>query len=233
MIWIEGLCKTYNGRNSRGQGSHGPVRALDGINLSVDPGEFVAIVGSSGSGKSTLMNLLGLLDRPDKGTYYLQNRDMFSLPDTKLSKVRRKEIGFIFQSFNLIPRLTALENVMLPQVFAGIPRKKREELAMDALARVGLSDRISHLPSQLSGGQMQRVAIARALVGRPKLILADEPTGNLDEASTAQILSLLQSLHRSGATILLITHDKDVAAYAGRTIRIHAGRIIGDTGQSK
>ncbi len=229
MIWVEGLCKTYYGR--KGLGSHGPVKALDNVSLTVEPGEFVAIVGSSGSGKSTLMNLLGLLDRPDKGTYYFHNRDMFSLSDTKLSKVRRKEIGFIFQSFNLIPRLTALENVMLPQVFAGVPKKQREEMALEALARVGLSDRVSHLPSQMSGGQMQRVAIARALVGRPKLILADEPTGNLDEASTAQILSLLQSLNRSGATILLITHDKEVAAYAGRTIRIHAGRIIGDTGR--
>ena len=218
MICISNLSKTYKTKS-------GEIHALSDINLHVARGEFVAIIGTSGSGKSTLMNMLGCLDRPDKGSYLLDGNDVLSLSRKELAAIRNRHIGFIFQGFNLLEKMSALENVELPLSFAGIPRKERREIATLALSRVGLSERLRHKPSELSGGQQQRVAIARAITQSPSVILADEPTGNLDRDSGEQILAVLSELHSNGATIVLITHDSDVAKRADRIVEISDGRI--------
>lgn len=221
LIEIRDIYKIYNpGENE--------VRALDGIDLTVEHGEFLAIVGQSGSGKSTLMNMLGLLDIPTSGTYTLDGVDVANMTDDELSEIRNKEIGFIFQGFNLIPSLTAVENVELPLVYRGMKKDERNKLALEALERVGLSHRLDHLPKQMSGGQQQRVAIARAVAARPPIILADEPTGNLDSHSGVEVMKILHELHEEGRTVILITHDNDIANEAQRIIRIQDGQIISD-----
>ena len=221
LIEIRDIYKIYNpGENE--------VRALDGINLTVEHGEFLAVVGQSGSGKSTLMNMLGLLDIPTSGTYTLDGVDVKDMTDDELSEIRNKEIGFIFQGFNLIPSLTAVENVELPLVYRGMKKDQRNKLALEALERVGLSHRLDHLPKQMSGGQQQRVAIARAVAARPPIILADEPTGNLDSHSGIEVMKILHELHQEGRTIILITHDNDIANEAERVIKISDGQIVAD-----
>ena len=221
LIEIKDIYKIYNpGENE--------VRALDGISLNVEHGEFLAIVGQSGSGKSTLMNMLGLLDIPTSGTYSLVGVDVANMTDDELSEIRNKEIGFIFQGFNLIPSLTAVENVELPLVYRGMKKEERNKLALEALDRVGLSHRLDHLPKQMSGGQQQRVAIARAVAARPPIILADEPTGNLDSHSGVEVMKILHELHEEGRTVILITHDNDIANEAERVIRIQDGQIVAD-----
>ena len=204
------------------------VRALQGVTLDVDRGEYLAIMGASGSGKSTLMNIIGCLDAPTKGKYYLDGLDVAMLDDRQVAMARNKKIGFVFQSFNLIARTSALENVELPMAYAGVPARERKQRAMAALERVGLADRVSHIPTELSGGQQQRTAIARALTTNPAMLLADEPTGALDTQSTKEILDLFDELHHQGRTIVLITHEADVAARANRTIRLSDGKIISD-----
>lgn len=221
LVEVKDLYKIYNpGENE--------VRALDGINLTVEKGEFLAIVGQSGSGKSTFMNMIGLLDIPTSGTYLLDGIDVSSMTDDELSEIRNKQIGFIFQGFNLISNLSAIENVELPLVYRGMKKEERHKLAIDALERVGLSHRLSHLPKQMSGGQQQRVAIARAVAARPPIILADEPTGNLDSHSGVEVMKILHELHKEGRTIILITHDNEIAKEAQRVIRIQDGQIIAD-----
>ncbi len=221
LIEIKDMYKIYNpGENE--------VRAIDGVNLTIEHGEFVAIIGQSGSGKSTLMNMLGLLDVPTSGTYLLDNQDVDGLSDDELSEIRNKEIGFIFQGFNLVTSLTAVENVELPLVYRGMKKEERRKLAVDALNRVGLSHRLDHLPKQMSGGQQQRVAIARAVAARPPIILADEPTGNLDSHSGIEVMKILHELHEEGRTVILITHDNDIANEAQRVIRIQDGQIVSD-----
>ncbi len=221
LITIRDMSKIYNpGENE--------VRALDRINLSIATHEFVAIIGQSGSGKSTLMNMLGCLDVPTEGEYILEGKDVSALSDDELSDIRNKKIGFIFQGFNLIPSLTALENVELPLMYRDVPKKEREKLSNEALDKVGLEKRKDHRPSQMSGGQQQRVAIARAIAQAPPIILADEPTGNLDSGSTAEIMNILKDLYYGGRTVILITHDNDIAANAGRIIRIKDGKIVED-----
>lgn len=219
MIQLTKVSKTYE------VGDH-PVHALVEVTEQIQAGEFVAIMGSSGSGKSTLLNLLGCLLRPTAGTYTLQGQDIRSLSDTELSRLRQTFIGFIFQSFHLIPRLTAQGNVELPMMFAGIPPSERQHRAREALKAVGLTERAKHLPAQLSVGQRQRVVIARATIMRPQLILADEPTGNLDRASSEQILKLLDQLHAQGQTLIMVTHEVDVARRAERVLVIDDGRIV-------
>ncbi len=204
------------------------VHALRGLNLTIEPSEFVAIMGSSGSGKSTLMNILGCLDQPTKGHYRLNGVEVGSLSPDKQAEIRNREIGFVFQSFNLIPRTSALENAQLPLFYRGLSLKEQRALAAAALMRVGLSGREQHYPTQLSGGQQQRVAIARALVTSPSLLLADEPTGNLDTQSTREIMGILEGLHRDGMTVILVTHEVDVAAYASREIIIKDGQVLSD-----
>ena len=221
VILLENLTKTYVMGDVI-------VRALQGVTLDVDRGEYLAIMGASGSGKSTLMNIIGCLDAPTKGRYLLDGLDVAALDDRQVAMARNKKIGFVFQSFNLIARTSALENVALPMAYAGVANKDRKARAMAALDRVGLADRIHHIPTELSGGQQQRVAIARALVTNPALLLADEPTGALDTQSTAEILNLFDELHQQGRTIVLITHEADVAARARRTIRLSDGKIISD-----
>lgn len=222
LVQIEDLSKIYNpGENE--------VRALDHVNLEIEDQEFVAIIGHSGSGKSTLMNMLGCLDVPTSGTYRLHGKDVSDLSDDKLSDIRNKEIGFIFQGFNLIQNLTALENVELPLIYRKVGKAKREELAVQALEKVGLGHRMDHRPAQMSGGQQQRVAIARAIAQAPPIILADEPTGNLDSASTDEIMQILKDLHQEGRTVIIITHDNDIAKQASRRILIKDGRVESDT----
>lgn len=218
VIELADICKYYGAGETQ-------VRALDGVTLSVEEGEFLAIVGRSGSGKSTLMNVLGCLDVPTEGEYRLNGQSVFSLSQRALSAIRNRYIGFIFQRFFLLPTLTALENVELPLVYAGVGIQKRRALATEMLQRVGLADRLSHYPAQMSGGQQQRVAIARAAVGRPAVLLADEPTGNLDAASGAAVMTLLRELHKGGTTLLLITHDRAVAAAAERRLEMRAGKL--------
>ena len=198
------------------------------MDLQIDRHEFVAIIGQSGSGKSTLMNMLGCLDVPTSGTYYLNGQDVSHLTDDELSDIRNREIGFIFQGFNLIANMTALENVELPLIYRGVPKKEREELSRTALKKVGLEKRMDHKPSEMSGGQQQRVAIARAIAQAPPVILADEPTGNLDSGSTKEIMGILKELHKEGRTVILITHDNEIAARAKRIIRIMDGKIVAD-----
>ena len=221
LIEIRDMCKIYNpGENE--------VRALDHVNLTIDENEFVAIIGQSGSGKSTLMNMLGCLDVPTSGNYILNGQDVSGLTDDELSDIRNREIGFIFQGFNLIAGLTALENVELPLIYRGVSKKERVSLANTALEKVGLGSRKGHRPSEMSGGQQQRVAIARAIAQAPPVILADEPTGNLDSGSTGEIMEILQELHKEGRTIILITHDNEIAEKAKRIIRIMDGKIVDD-----
>jgi len=222
LIRVEDMTKVYNpGENE--------VRALDHISLAVQEGEFVAIIGQSGSGKSTLMNMLGCLDVPTSGNYYLNGTDVSTMADNDLSTVRNREIGFIFQGFNLISNLDALDNVALPLIYRGIDIKTRRKMAKDALKMVGLEKRMKHKPSEMSGGQQQRVAIARAIAAKPPVILADEPTGNLDSASSKEILNILQELHKNGRTIVLITHDDHIAKQARRIVRIMDGKIESDS----
>jgi putative ABC transport system ATP-binding protein len=204
------------------------VQALDDVNLTIHEGEFVAIVGPSGSGKSTLMHIIGCLDVPTSGVYLLGGEDVSTLDEDRLAEIRNRRIGFVFQQFNLLPSLSAWRNVELPLAYSGLRRRERRERAMAALEQVGLGDRVDHRPGELSGGQQQRVAIARALVTEPALILADEPTGNLDSASTDEILGLLDDLHVSGRTMVLITHDREIAAEAQRRVRIRDGRLTAD-----
>lgn len=221
LIDIKDMYKIYNpGENE--------VRALDGVSLTIERGEFIAIIGQSGSGKSTFMNMLGLLDVPTDGTYLLDGIDVSTMEDDKLSDIRNREIGFIFQGFNLISSLTAEANVELPLVYRGMKEDERRILSDEALERVGLSNRKKHLPSQLSGGQQQRVAIARAVAARPPIILADEPTGNLDSRSGEEVMRILEELSQEGRTVILITHDIDIANTAKRIVRIHDGKITED-----
>ena len=211
-----------------GEGLESEVRALDGVSLTVETGEFVAIVGQSGSGKSTMMNVLGCLDIPTRGDYLLEGTDVRELTDKELSLIRNKEIGFIFQQYNLIQSLTVLENVELPLIYQGINADDRYDLAMEALERVGLSGRVKHRPTEMSGGQQQRVAIARAIATHPNIIMADEPTGALDSKTGRHVLEILHSLHDDGTTVILITHDNGIAATAERIVRLADGKIIAD-----
>ena len=204
------------------------VRALRSVSVDIRKNEYVAIMGPSGSGKSTLMNLLGCLDTPTSGTYILNGTDVSKMEDDYLAEIRNKEIGFVFQTFNLLPRYTALENVMLPLIYAGVGKVERERMAIEALEKVGLSDRMDHKPNELSGGQRQRVAIARALVNKPSIILADEPTGNLDSKTSIDIMGLLNDIHSNGNTVILVTHEEDIAKYAARIIRLFDGEISQD-----
>jgi len=224
LIQLRNLAKIYQSGDSE-------FAALHDVNLSIERGEFVAITGSSGSGKSTLMNLLGCLDSPSRGSYLLADRDVAKLSRIELAKVRNEFIGFVFQNFNLLSRTSAAENVELPLIYARVPPAERHKRAKEALERVGLGNRAGHTPSQLSGGQQQRVAIARALVTRPPLILADEPTGNLDSATSVDIMKLLTELQGSGMTIVFVTHEMDIAAYAARKLLLKDGAVISDVRQ--
>ena len=225
LIDIKNIYKIYN------EGKESEVRALDGISLQIDRGEFVAIVGQSGSGKSTLMNVLGCLDIPTYGEYCLDGTDVTSLSDKELARIRNREIGFVFQGYNLIQELNALENVTLPLIYRGTSVWEREDLAMAALERVSMADRARHRPSEMSGGQQQRVAIARAIATNPPIIMADEPTGALDSKTGRHVLEILRQLYRSGTTVLLITHDENIAAEAKRVVRLSDGRIVSDQRQ--
>jgi len=225
LVEIRDICKVYNpGENE--------VRALDHVSLEIDTNEFVAIIGQSGSGKSTLMNMLGCLDVPTSGTYILHGQDVSRLSDDELSDIRNREIGFIFQGFNLIQNLTAMENVELPLIYRGVGKRERDELSERALKKVGLAHRMNHKPAEMSGGQQQRVAIARAIAQAPPIILADEPTGNLDSNSTKEIMGILRDLHAEGRTVILITHDNEIAAQADRVIKIKDGRVESDSSRA-
>lgn len=221
LIEVEDLVKVYRTGDVE-------LRALDGVSFSVAHGEFVAVMGPSGSGKSTTMNMLGCLDSPTEGRYLLDGRDVARLSGDELAKVRNEKLGFVFQGFNLLPRLSAVDNVALPLVYSGVPSRERSERAREALERVGLGARLKHRPNQMSGGQQQRVAIARALVGRAPLILADEPTGNLDTRTSEEIMSLLVEVNREGKTVVLVTHEPDIAAYARRVLHFKDGRLVSD-----
>lgn len=208
---------------------HETVYVLKGIDLEINKGEYVALMGPSGSGKSTLMNILGCLDTPTSGSYILNNKDVSQMHDDELADIRNKEIGFVFQTFNLLPRTTALNNVALPMIYAGYSKTERAERAAQVLTQVNLADRMDHQPNQLSGGQRQRVAIARALVNKPSIILADEPTGNLDSKTSVEIMKLFGEIHAQGNTVILVTHEEEIAAYANRVIRLRDGMIESDT----
>lgn len=201
------------------------INALNGLDCQINKGEYVALMGPSGSGKSTLMNIIGCLDTPSKGTYYLNETNVSKMTDDELATIRNVEIGFVFQSFNLLPRTSALENVALPLIYAGVPKKERIERAQNVLNKVGLGDRCHHKPNELSGGQRQRVAIARALINNPSIVLADEPTGNLDSKSGIEIMNLFDEIHREGNTVVMVTHEEDIANYAQRTIRMIDGKL--------
>lgn len=218
LIRIEKLCKYYK------VGSE-VVKALRGVDLSIYRNEYVALMGPSGSGKSTLMNILGCLDTPTSGQYFLNGKDVSKLVDNELAEIRNREIGFVFQTFNLLPRSTALDNVALPLIYAGMNKVVRRERALEVLDQVGLSDRVHHKPNELSGGQRQRVAVARALVNKPSIILADEPTGNLDSKTSIEIMALLEEIHQAGNTIILVTHEEDIALHAHRIVRLLDGQI--------
>ena len=221
LIEVRYVYKIYNpGENQ--------VNALDGVSITIDEGEFVAIIGQSGSGKSTLMNMLGLLDTPTHGEYYINGKLVDDLTDDQMSVIRNEEIGFIFQGFNLISSLSALENVELPLVYRGMPKQERREISQQALERVGLGSRIHHLPAEMSGGQQQRVAVARAIAAKPPVILADEPTGNLDTKSTKEVMAILHELKDEGRTVIVITHDNEIAEEAERVIRIRDGKVVED-----
>jgi putative ABC transport system ATP-binding protein len=221
IIQLENICKSYFlGKQE--------LQVLKGINLSVNLNEYVALMGPSGSGKSTLMNILGCLDSPTRGRYVLNGKDVSRMPDNDLAEVRNKEIGFVFQQFNLLPRLTAAENVALPLIYSGIGKKERTDRAMEVLSKVRLEDRSHHKPNELSGGQCQRVAIARALINNPSIILADEPTGNLDSKTSYEIMEILGKIHADGNTVMLVTHEEDISAYAHRVIRLRDGLVETD-----
>jgi len=221
MIKIKGISKVYSMGDIE-------VNALMDVNLRIGDGEFVSVMGPSGSGKSTLMNILGCLDKPTSGKFFLDGKDVSGLDDDALAGIRNKKIGFVFQSFNLLPRMTALHNVELPLIYSGIRREQRIQMAMKALEKVNLTDRVMHQPNELSGGQRQRVAIARTLVNNPSIILADEPTGNLDSKSGQEIMEIFKLLNREGVTILLVTHEKNIAEYSKRIVTFRDGRIIED-----
>jgi putative ABC transport system ATP-binding protein len=225
LITTQDLWKTYV------MGSE-EIHALRGLSINIDKGEYVAIMGPSGSGKSTLMNLIGCLDTPSKGSYLLNGKEVAAMNDDELARIRNEEIGFVFQTFNLLPRATALHNVELPLVYAGVSGKDRQERARQALAKVELTERASHKPNELSGGQRQRVAIARALVNNPSILLADEPTGNLDSKTGVEIMAVFQRLHDAGNTIIVVTHEPDIAAYARRVIHIRDGQVEKDVKQA-
>ncbi len=222
MITLSDVYKIYSDGDQE-------IHALDGISLHVQRGEFIAIVGSSGSGKSTCMNIIGCLDVPTSGTYYLDGTDVSTMEEKELAHVRNQRLGFVFQQYNLIPKLNILENVELPLLYRGLPAAQRRKMSMEALERVGIADRYQKLPSQLSGGQQQRVSIARALAGNPPVILADEPTGALDSKTGREVLDFMKGLHKEGTTVVLITHDNSIAEEAPRTVRIHDGKIVSDT----
>jgi len=219
LLTVKDIEKTYN----TGEIS---FKALKGISLKIEKGEFTSIMGPSGSGKSTFMNILGCLDKMDKGEYILNGKDVTDLTENDLAYVRNKEIGFVFQAFNLLPRMTILDNVELPMVYAGVPLKERKERALSALERVGLIDRINHRPNEISGGQKQRVAIARAIVNNPSVIMADEPTGNLDTKSSLDIMRIFQNLNEEGSTIIMVTHEPDIAKYTKRVVKFRDGHIV-------
>lgn len=221
MINIEGLNKIYQTGDIK-------VHALRDVTFEIKTGEFVAVMGPSGSGKSTLMNIIGCLDRPTGGSYILDQEEIASLDGVQLGHIRNRKIGFVFQTFNLLPRLTALRNVELPMLYARVPRDERRNRAMEALTRVGLADRVHHRPNELSGGQKQRVAIARALVNKPAVILADEPTGNLDTCAGEEIIDIFQELNREGVTVLLVTHEREIGEHTGRIISFRDGRLVKD-----
>ncbi|TCL68580.1 putative ABC transport system ATP-binding protein [Hydrogenispora ethanolica] len=221
MIKMENICKVYRMGDTE-------VWALDQVSLMIEEGEMVAIMGPSGSGKSTIMNMIGCLDQPSSGSYRLAGREVANLSERELAAIRNQEIGFVFQSFHLLPNLTALQNVELPLVYAGAPPAERHQQALDALKKMGLEQRIHHKPRELSGGQQQRVAIARALVNGPKLLLADEPTGNLDSRASVEIMGIFQDLHRKGMTIVMVTHEPDIATYTQRILRFRDGKIMAD-----
>ncbi len=225
LIEIRDLVKVYDMGSVQ-------VQALAGVDLDVERGEYVAIMGPSGSGKSTLMNLVGCLDTPSSGTYRLNDNLVNELDDDELARIRNREIGFVFQTFNLLPRSTALENVEVPMVYGGMPRQQRRERAREVLEMVGLGDRMTHQPNELSGGQRQRVAVARALVNNPSILLADEPTGNLDSRTGDEIMALFDRLNGSGNTIILVTHEEDIAAHAKRVVRLRDGRVLEDQRRS-
>jgi putative ABC transport system ATP-binding protein len=222
MIELSAIVKRY-------QMGEEEILALNGVDLHIGRNEYVALIGASGSGKSTLMNLIGCLDSPSEGRYVLNGRDTSTMNDNELARVRNQEIGFVFQSFHLLPRMTVLQNVMQPLVYRGLPAVERDRRARAALQKVGLGDRLGHRPNQLSGGQRQRVAVARALVGEPSILLADEPTGNLDSKTSAEIMALFDELHRQGQTVVVVTHEPDIAAHCARTIRVSDGKILSDT----
>jgi putative ABC transport system ATP-binding protein len=221
LIEIRGVRKTY-------QMGEVEVHALNGVDLDVERGEYLAVMGASGSGKSTLMNLLGCLDTPSEGSYRLNGVAVEDLEDAELAAIRNREIGFVFQTFNLLPRTSALGNVELPLVYAGVPRRERRRRALETLDRVGLADRVDHQPNELSGGQRQRVAIARALVNEPSILLADEPTGNLDSATSEEIMALFDALHAAGNTVVLVTHETEIAAHTHRQVLLRDGKVVSD-----